>query len=381
MNELYWSNQKSILQHILKERDVNPYIYDYNNNFSNGIKVSYFFYPENENYSFGDIVKFNVEKYGHLAKLFIEINFTLDAEYTLGAGRAGERFFEWTEVRAKNGDDTIQRFSDTYTLLRTDMLDQSTFTRMTVLTEPYLINNTTHAYRMYCPIYAYFSEHPSKFLNTEVIEPIAIHAKINKDIASMGINENITSMSFKLHATYFKTEYLETLHLPLTYVVSQSFEELDSRDITAGESSFRGVFEVDRSVFSTHFILENERKDIQDINSVVIKVYGHEVYTSNSQLNAMELGWYGTSGFDLDSVSPSTNLGSRAFTIYWSMYSDRNRNTLMNNFKDCAPVEYEITFDTIVSGDVPPYKLKIVHEYFDLLKVDEKGRFERRIIY
>lgn len=381
MNDVYWSNQKSILQHILKERDVNPYIYDYNNNFSDGIKTSHFIYPSVAQYSYGDIVYFNIPSYGYLSKAFIEINITLDAEYTLGQENPAEKFFEWIEVRTTKGDETLQRFTDIYTMMRTDLLDQGTYSRMSALLSPVVTDDTNHVYRMYVPIYAYFSEHPSKFFNTELLEPITIVAKINKDNTTIGIQQAITKIELRLHATYFKTEENTIQRLPLTYVVAQAFEEKESSDITTGTSSYNGVFEVERSVFATHFLLENANRDIKIIKDVTIKVNGRILYTSNYQLNGMELGWYGTSGFTIDTNSPSENLGQRAFSIYWSMYSDRNRNTLMINFKDCKPVEYEITFDAIQAGDDPPYKLKIIQEYFDILKVDGEGNFERRIIY
>lgn len=379
MNIIEKANQKSTLQYLLRDKSVNPFIYVYDTNFSDGIKNTCYVYPDvSSTLEYGSIVRFQLPKYGHLVKAFIESSITTAGDNSASLSNVGERVFEWIELQTVRGSQVIQRTTENYIRMRIDNLDDATCKRMNILTEPNTaFNNNTVI--VYTPFFGFFSEHPNKFLDIDFCEPLQIVAKINDNKTLMGLDEDITEFSFRLHLTYFTTfgnTALNPYKYPITYLTSNEYNELPIT-LSLGDTTAKSILGVDKSVFATHFLIKNSTQDIFNISDITIKVDGKTFYESSNRLSLMDYGWYSHSGLNIDTVRPAENLGNRFFSIFWSMFQDRNHNTLCINFNDLGAVEAYITFPTLNDATC---KLYIIHEYFDFTTINDKGLFERDLI-
>lgn len=376
MNILEKSNEKSILQTLLRPLSTNPFIYSYNFNVADGIKWCEYVYPRFENSpTYGDIIYFDLPRNGLLSRLILETTVSSTLDNTVYQDNIGERIFEWIDLQTVAGSRSIQKTTSEYISLRTSQLDDSTNSRMSILMNPDPSLDTINTFSIvYTPFYGYFSEHPKKFIDTKKVEDLQLVVKIAPSYTFMGFQNALTGLSFRLHATYFTT--VTDTPVPRSMLTLHEFQE-PTKVISTGSTSTSIFLTANRSIHSTHFLLKSAEQDLFNFNSVQFKVDGKSFYDTTKRLALLDYGIYEKAGYEIDNIRPSQNLGNRFLSIYWSLYGDRNHNTLCIDFTNLGAVEVTLTFDAL-DGD---YTLYTIHEFWDIIDINEGGEIMRSYIH
>ncbi len=326
--------------------------------------------------------------YDNLAQLYIKFDIVAtpaEFDFSVKEGFAA-KILSQIILRTKQGV-ILQTISPEYTLMRIDELSgsSSSFQRISVgldpddsfstIAPPAIVTSGTCT--VYLPLFMFFSEGVTNFLNTRMLEQLVLDVQIAPDNASMGIvelNEGdfpppaITSITMTVYSTYHDVNTSSIIPsqpfsrkpgVPKSLVLSyNTFYEEDTL-LVVGQSSARLLLRNNQALFNVHsFIRSNSDTTRVKINTITISVVGHEI--------VRELP------LELNYTKYSEDRGyidSEAYSYWFSECESRLYDSgliTFNSDDSMFPVFLTVTFDPLSASETFPeetWTLKVFSEY------------------
>jgi len=310
---------------------------------------------------YGKVFTIDIPKtYDNLAELYIKSTLATDSVSSTVESMFGTRVFSKIVLRTKKGT-VLQTVIPQYTQARiAEINDTPLYTKIAAAIEPsgaFLDGPVT----VITPLFCFFSENVSCFLNTRNYEQLELELTINSDFDSMGMGTPLSSASFDFFGLFHDvntsssiTDHILTSKPDITKQLVGSYNIFQEDDVIVSDSSTyaRILLRNPHPAFAMHLSLTDPSANTKQINRVRLTI-GNRVILDID--NLMNFTLYGTHRGYIPDL---------CFTYFFSKLKDRSVDSGLLVFsKEMAPCFLEVWFSADASPTGVNYTLKTLMEH------------------
>jgi hypothetical protein len=322
----------------------------------------------------------------NLSQIKCKINLTVAAAHVSELAvepYLATRIFKELSLKTKSGVE-LQRMIPEYTTMRIDEISGTPLhSRVARGLEPSTefvaaapVSAVTTS--LYLPLFFFFSDSVTNFLQTISMEEVFIHYRTNDDATAFGITSatafTISAMDFEFIAEYHDTtessvKYeLDFLKNPTVKKIVNSYNifEEDSVTLVSGQTTAKLLLRCPFPLYATHYsIISNTGKRVR-INTIKKRIGNEQQISFDSYFN-----------YKMYAKQNKAYAEDEAFSEWMNIYQNRDQLSGLITYSgsdNMNPTNLEITFEAIPA--TLTWKLLVFSEYCTEFNIDENGIVE-----
>jgi hypothetical protein len=300
----------------------------------------------------------------YLSQIIIECTLSTSGDNTMVEPRLGSRIFSLMQLVTTRGQMSIDRsIKPSYTNARLDELPD-TYKQIELSTDPNTIFNG-NTVQCYTPCFFWTSEKVSNFLmlDNTISEPLQLACITNTSYQSMGLDANITDMSFRAILTYFRVfsgvpRTLNWLPNPLVLLTDVWYEPDVS--LIAGTTSIIVPITCQMPVLNMHIQIHDNSQEYLTTSSFTF-FSGTDVITSI----ARNMNYSLLTSFGDYQTGTTENNYSGTFTYWFGLLRSRNDNQFPLSLHNISSPNVQVNFPAIPNVVGSTYSIKVFFEYWN----------------
>lgn len=299
-------------------------------------------------------------EYDNLSQLSIKSTLSTGSVSSTVESMFGTRIFSKIVLRTKRGT-TLQTLIPQYTQARVcELNDSIIFTKISAAIEPqglFLNGNVTTI----TPLFLFFSEDVTTFLNTRNYEQLELELTINSSLDAMGMSSALTSGSFEFFGLFHDedssssiTDHKLTNKPAIIKQIVGSYNIFMEDDVIVSDSATyaRILLRTPHPTYALHLSLTDAVANTKQINRVRLTIGNRVILDIDNHLNFTLYGAH--KGYIPDTC----------FTYFFSKLKNRVTDSGLLVFsKEMAPCFLEVYFDADTSPVGDSYTLKTIMEH------------------
>jgi hypothetical protein len=310
-------------------------------------------------------------EYDNLAQLFIKCTLSTGDVATTPETLFATKIFETIVLRTKNGT-TLQTITPRYTNGRvSETTGTPLYNYLQESIDPSGAAPFAQTEVVYVPLFFFFSEKITTFLNTRNLEQLELECTVAANKENMGMTVALTSATFELYLKYFDVDssnkFSDQILTKKTGIPKQlygSFDIFREQNVINSSTSTSAslLLRCPHPAYVMHLSLVNQNSDRKTINNVKIKFGASEFLDIDRKMN-----------YDLFEIKHGT-LDTEVLSIWFSKMKDRTVDSgLLLMSGSTFPAYLEVEFDPNDPPDITEYTLYTMFETRTNFSVNDKG--------
>jgi hypothetical protein len=245
----------------------------------------------------------------------------------------------------------IQMWSNNYTYGRILQESHEKIQKLMTICAPSQTMTTGSTTVCYLPIYGFFQDHPSKYIDTMITEKLMLNFWSNSSFAEAGLSADLTEIKVKPIYTFYELQEHPYPSLELIPILSYDFDEEKRQELIVGATTTEVIIKTKRSVISMNIMI-------------------HKLLNQLS-VHSFKLISNGKIIIEFDKQSVNNNL------LYWfSMKKSRSDFTFLLNLFNLRPLTLQIEHDIVPDSG---YYVYVMWEYLIINELDVRNSVWTRL--